>query len=144
MRRFLFDTSIFLYAVGADHPYRGPCRHLVELASEGRILGEASVELIQEYVHVRARRTGQKELAAQEGEDVARLCALHELTELDLHLALTLFRTVPSLQLRDAIHAATAINRGIELILSTDRGFDDVQGLQRLDPVDAFAILLRP
>ena len=47
-----------------------------------------------------------------------------------------------ALQMRDAIHAATALNRGIDLILSPDTGFDDVEGLERLDPMDAEATLL--
>lgn len=91
---------------------------------------------------MRARRTGKRLAATREAEDVASLCLLHETTELDLHLALALFRTTPSLQMRDAIHAATAPNRGIDLILSSDTGFDDVEGLERLDPIDAASTLL--
>jgi predicted nucleic acid-binding protein len=26
VRRFLYDTSIFVYALGSEHPYREPCR----------------------------------------------------------------------------------------------------------------------
>lgn len=141
MRRFLFDTAVFLYAVGAEHKYQRPCRHLVELASRDQIRGEASVELVQEFVHVRARRSGDRLGATRDAEDVASLCVLHEVTELDLHLALSLFRTNSAIQMRDAIHAATALNRGIDAIVSPDRGFDDIEGLERLDPTEAVAIL---
>ena len=54
--RFLYDTSIFVYARGAEHEHREPCRDLVRLAAQGVLTGEASVELIQEYAHILRRR----------------------------------------------------------------------------------------
>lgn len=141
MIRFLFDTAVFLYAVGADHPYREPCRRLVSLAAEGHLLGEASVELIQEFVHVRSRRQGDRQQAVREAADIALFCELHDLTETDLRRALRLFKSVATLDMRDAIHAATALNRGVDLIVSPDRGFDGVPGLTRIDPIEAEARL---
>jgi predicted nucleic acid-binding protein len=41
---------------------------------------------------------------------------------------------------RDAIFAAQALNRGIDAILSTDKDFDGVPGLQRIDPADTDAV----
>lgn len=40
----------------------------------------------------------------------------------------------------DRIHAATCLRYGIETIVSADRGFDAVQGLTRVDPIDAEAL----
>jgi predicted nucleic acid-binding protein len=65
------------------------------------------------------------------------LCQLHDLTDRDLRLGLQLFRDAPRLHGRDALHAATALNRGIDIIVSPDSAFDTVQGLRRLDPIDA-------
>lgn len=141
MTRFLFDTAVFLYAIGADHPYREPCRRLVSLAAEGQIHGEASVEMIQEFVHVRCRRKGDRQQAVREAADIALFCKLHDLTETDLRRALRLFKSVEALGMRDAIHAATALNRGLDLIVSPDRGFDNVPGLARIDPTEAEARL---
>ena len=53
-----------------------------------------------------------------------------------------LFETAESLAMRDAIHAATALNRGVGLIISPDGHFDEVPGLTRIDPVDAEAFLI--
>lgn len=142
MTRFFFDTAVFLYAVGGEHPYRQPCRRLVDLAAAGSLRGEASAELIQEYAHVRSRRTGDRETAVREARDVAALCILHDVTRADLQLALSLFRDLPRLEMRDALHAATAIERGVFAIVSPDRAFDDVSGLERLDPARAEAVLL--
>lgn len=40
------------------------------------------------------------------------------------------------------MHVATCREVGIEIIVSLDRGFDSVEGLQRIDPADAPAALL--
>lgn len=135
--RFLYDTGVFLYATGADHAYRGPCREIVRLAADGALLGEASVELIQEYVHVRARRSGDHGDAVRGGRYVAQLCRLHALEPDDISLGLSLFERSSDLHMRDALHAATALNRNIRLILSPDRAFDQVPGLERIDPIQA-------
>lgn len=39
-----------------------------------------------------------------------------------------------------AVFAATALNRGISLILSPDQAYDAVPGLDRLDPADPDAL----
>jgi predicted nucleic acid-binding protein len=143
LSRVFFDTAIFLYAVGADHPYRDPCRRLVSLATDGHLHGEASVELLQEFVHVRWRRRGYRQQAVREAADIAVvLSALHDLTEADLRRALGLFEKTESLTMRDAIHAATALNRGVELIVSPDSHFDEVAGLTRIDPAHAEDFLI--
>lgn len=40
----------------------------------------------------------------------------------------------------DAASAATALNRGIDKILSADRDFDGIPGLERIDPSDERAV----
>lgn len=50
MTRFFVDSNVFLYALGAEHRYREPCRRLIELADAGHLRPEASVELVQEIL----------------------------------------------------------------------------------------------
>jgi uncharacterized protein len=135
--RFLYDTGIFLYATGAEHPYRDACRAMVRLAADGILLGDASVELVQEYVHVRAHRSGDHVEAVRGGQYISQLCRLHALQPEDMSLGLKLFEESPKLQMRDAVHAATALNRGIRFVVTPDRAFDEVQGLERVDPLGA-------
>jgi len=47
-----------------------------------------------------------------------------------------LLGTHSGLDARDAGFAALALNRGIDAILTTDRAFDEVDGLERIDPND--------
>ena len=82
-------------------------------------------------------RTGDRVGAVQTAESMMVLCQLHDLTDRDLRLGLQLLRDAPRLHGRDALHAATALNRGIDIIISPDSAFDTVQGLRRLDPIDA-------
>jgi predicted nucleic acid-binding protein len=128
---------VFLYAVGSEHPYRAACREIVGLAASGALLGDASVELVQEFVHVRTRRLGDRRESTEAGREIGTLCRLHPLEPEDLMLGLELFEESTHLDLRDALHAATALNRGIGLIVSTDRAFDGVAGLERVDPLRA-------
>jgi len=135
--RFLFDTAVFVYARGTSHPYRAPCRELVEAARTGKLAGEGSVELVQEYAHLLLRRGLPRRSVRDEARDVAALFRGHDFEEPDLALALGLIADHPALSMRDCVHAATALRRGVGLIVSPDRGFDSVPGLERVDPMGA-------
>jgi len=53
---------------------------------------------------------------------------------MDMNLAVTLLQRSSSLRTRDAIHAAAMLHAGIRRILTTDRHFDAVKGIRRVDP----------
>ncbi|MGI8946257.1 MAG: type II toxin-antitoxin system VapC family toxin [Thermoleophilaceae bacterium] len=140
MTRFLFDTGVFVYAVGALHPYRDPCREVIRRARKGELRGEASADLLQELAHQRFRRTGDRDQAVETAKAVAALCRLHELRPRDAVRGLELYRSHERLGARDAVFAAVALGREIGAILSTDRAFDVVAGLERVDPADTRAV----
>lgn len=140
MRRFLYDTSIFVYALGREHPYREPCREIVRRAAAGDLQGEASADLLQELAHQRARRTGDRLGAAKAAQSVAKLAWWHPLEPNDVLKGIDLFEAHKNLDARDAVFAALAINRGIDAILATDRAFDGIDGLERIDPTDQRAV----
>jgi predicted nucleic acid-binding protein len=136
----LYDTSIFIYALGGEHPYREPCREIVHRAAAGDLQGEASADLLQELIHQRERRTGDRPGAAKAARNVATLAWWHPVEPNDVQRGIDLFETHSELDARDAVFAALAINRGIDAILSTDRAFDGVDGLERIDPVEERAV----
>jgi predicted nucleic acid-binding protein len=140
VRRFLYDTNVFVYALGGSGPYREPCRTIIEHASAGRLDGEASADLIQELLHQRMRQTRDRTLAVATVRRVQILCRLHDIQESDVNLALWLFETHTRLTARDATFAAVALNRGADAILSADRDFDEIPGLERIDPRDQAAV----
>jgi predicted nucleic acid-binding protein len=140
MRRFLYDTSIFIYALGIEHPYREPCREVVRRATAGELQGEASADLLQELAHQRTRRTGSRAAAAKAARNVAKLAWWHPVEPNDVQRGLDLFEADSNLGVRDAVFAAVALNRGIDAILATDRAFEGIGGLERIDPADERAV----
>lgn len=137
--RVLLDTAIFIYAIGGEHPLRQPCRLIINALKTEAFGGEASVLVVEETLHQRARRTGDRESAQLAASNIIVFCPLHDLTQAELTLGLQLFAESPRLNARDALHAATALNHGIGRIISPDDAFDDVRGLRRLDPREAAA-----
>ena len=130
----LLDASVVIYALGEDHPRRKSCRALLADAASGAIRAYASVEMVQEVVHHRLRRIGDRMIATADGRSVAALCTLlaFDREVLDLSLELIDRSTIRG---RDAVHAATALAYGIDRIASTDAAFDGIPGLTRLDPL---------
>ncbi len=140
MRRFLFDTGVFVYALGGEHHYREPCRAILRDMRGGQLAGEASVELIHEFTYVRGRKMVARRDAAESARDIADMCRLHVVEPSDIERALDLWSDYERLDMRDAIFVAQALNRDIDAILSPDRDFDDIPGLERIDPADAKAV----
>lgn len=108
--RAAVDTTVLVYAVGADSPFRDSCIELLRLSGQGRLRLEASVEALQEFLHVRARRTGDRVAAAELTRAFADAIVLHDVEVGDVQRAIDLFATVPQLDALDAIHAATSLN----------------------------------
>lgn len=65
---------------------------------------------------------------------------LHDVTRAESIRALALFERHEQLGARDAMFAAIALNRGLDAIVTADRGFDGIAGLRRIDPRDAAAV----
>lgn len=70
----VLDTTVLVYAKGADHPFREPCRDLIAAIADRRIEETTTVEAIQEFVHVRAQRRERADAVAL-GCDYADLLA---------------------------------------------------------------------
>lgn len=141
MTRYVVDTNVFVYARGLDHPYREPCRRLVDGARQGRLRLDASVELVQEFSHLLLRRGVDRDEAVEEAAQVQAQCRIHPFDDQVLALALGMVRHYPRLGVRDAVHAATAMAVGVPQLLSADRVFDMVAEVERIDPTRAAADL---
>ncbi len=130
----VLDTTVLVYAKGAEHPLRRPCRELIAAVAEGAVEATTSVEAIQEFVHVRARRRGREDAAAL-GRDYAEL--LSPLLAVDrehLREGLALFERIESLGAFDAVLAAAAIAAGATALVSADSGFADIPTLPHTLP----------
>lgn len=107
---------------------------------DSKFAAEASTELIHEFAYVRLRQVGSRSDAVRSAHTVRRSCSLHVVEPRDIARALDLWGEYERLDMRDAIFVAQALNREIDAILSPDRDFDGVPGLERIDPADASAV----
>lgn len=133
---FLVDTAVLAYALGGSHTMKPVCERVVAVAGAGDIELHASVEMIQELLFHRMRKTD-RHTAVRQARDAAALCVLHDFDDGVLYRAMELVAANESLGGRDAVHAATALQHGLAVVLSPDRAFDAIIGLRRADPVDA-------
>lgn len=128
------DSNVFLYAVGAEHPLRGPCGRILESVASGAVEATTSSEVIQEILDV-LRRKGRPAEAHLVARRVAQLLPdLLPVGRSEVLRAIDFLEQVPGLSVRDAVHAATALGAGITRIASADQDFDRVDGLTRLEP----------
>jgi uncharacterized protein len=136
LNRVYIDTNVFVYAVGGESPFRDPCRRLLRAVANQRVNGETSAYAVQEVAHQRRRRGDED--AARRARDVAAMCAAVHATDHKVVLgALDLIENRPGLSVSDAIHAATALTHGIGHVVSADSDFDDIPGIERVDPLDS-------
>ncbi len=133
----VLDTTVLVYATGMEHEMRAPCRRLVEVITAGELPATTTVEVIQEYAHVRARRHGRTDAADDAGRFADLLTPLLVVTESVLRDALRLFAETNRLGSFDAVLAAAAVASGADALVSADAAFSDVPGLSHLHPSDA-------
>jgi len=131
---YFLDTNILMYAIGRDHPYKAPCIRILELIEDEAISVVSNVEVLQEILH-RYRSLREYEIASSAFLHFKALCdEILPVGEVDMDLAFRILEGAPEISVRDAVHAATMLNCGLEKILSADAHFDRIDGIVRIDP----------
>jgi len=139
----VLDTTVLVYAKGASHRLRGPCRELIQAVAERQIAATTTVEVIQEFVHVRARRRGREDAAAL-GRDYAELLSpLLAPSADDLAQGLAWYGRSERLGAFDAVLAAAAAGAGAHALVSADTAFAALGAVAHVTPdADGIAGLL--
>jgi uncharacterized protein len=130
----VLDTTVLVYAVGADHPLREPCQSLIRAITDGTILATTSVEVIQEFTHVRARRRDRKDAAGLARDYIELLSPLLIVEETDLREGLRLYQEGPGFGAFDAILAAATHAAGADALVSADTGFAGIAAIHHVVP----------
>lgn len=130
------DSNIPMYLIGGAHPNKGESRRLLEQAilEEERLVTD--VEVLQEILHryIAIDRHGAIEPAFE-----TLLGIVDDVLPIELPDVQRARRLVssPGLSARDAIHVAVMQRHDIARVMSFDRAFDHVPGLERIgDPQD--------
>jgi predicted nucleic acid-binding protein len=133
----VLDTTVLAYAKGGEHPLQRPCRALMEAVVHKDIEATTTPEVIQEFAHVRARRTGRTVATVEARDLVGALSPLLTVDVESLSVGLRIYEVTPGLGSFDAVLAAAAIGLSADALVSADRGFAKVNGLIHLDPAAA-------
>jgi predicted nucleic acid-binding protein len=132
------DSNVFIYAAGAESPYKAACAEILRRSAAGELDANTSVEVIQEVHHV-FRRRNQLAAGVGLGREIAQLFPhILPVTRADILRSGQILETRPQLSPRDALHAATALNHQFSVIVTVDADFEHVDGLSRLDPRHVF------
>lgn len=116
---------------------REPCSRIISAAADGSVRATTTVEVIQEFAHVHARRRD-RALVARAARDYADLLApLIVVEATDLESGLELWLEAMELGTFDAVLAAAARDRGADALVSADSAFSGIPGLRHVDPSGA-------
>ena len=128
------DANVVMYAIGQDHPYKQPCVAVLKQIEAETIRVVSSAEILQEILH-RYYSLRNYTAAATAFASTKKLCdKILPVLEADVDRAHRILQDLPHLGVRDAIHAATILNNGLRAIISTDKHFDQIKELRRIDP----------
>jgi uncharacterized protein len=128
----LVDSNIPMYLVGAPHSHKTDAQRLLERYVSERVRLVTDAEVLQEILH---RYVALDRRDAIQPAFDALLGLVDEVFPVDaatVERAKGIVLGNRSLSARDAIHVAVMQREGVARILSFDRGFDGVPGLERL------------
>ena len=140
----VLDTTVLVYATGSDHPLREPCRRLVDAVANGVLTATTTVEVIQEFTHVRALRMGRADASRLAESFTALLTPLLPVGESALRHGLQLYAGSDRVGAFDAVLAAATMSVGGQTLVSADRSFSEVPGLANVTPDDDGVASLLP
>lgn len=131
MNRYL-DANIFLNPILYDDVKAGKCKKIFGQIIDGDMAAVTSFLTWDEVVYVVQKQLG-KEIAVVEGEKLLRFPNLtfFKVDEIVMAKAQELISKY-DIKPRDAIHAASALVKGIREILSDDPDFDKIKELKRI------------
>ena len=125
-----------MYSVGAEHPYRSPCLDALDRIIQESLQAVVSSEIHQEILH-RYLSSGLPDKARQVSAKLETIIpATLPVTLADIHRSRQLSERYPTLNARDLIHAAVMLENDLTRILTTDRHFDQLTEIERIDPRD--------
>jgi uncharacterized protein len=125
------DSNVPMYVVGADHPNKRLARDLVARAALDDETLVTDAEVLQEILHryVSIRRHDAIGPAMEAVLSMVDRVFPMEVADVELAAGIVHGTRVSA---RDAVHVAVMRRRGIDRIMTFDRGFDQVEGITRI------------
>lgn len=126
------DSNIPMYVAGREHPNREPARRFMARVRDGELSACTNTEVLQEILY-RYRALNRREVGCKVYDLFVQLCPeVFPVSLADTDRAKELVCGDPPVAVRDAIHAAVMLNHEVHRIATFDRGFDGIEGIERL------------
>jgi len=131
---YFLDSNIFVNAKIKDRKYGSSCARVIIDLAEGRLSAATSTLALVEVSNALKKIGLGKEVALEINSIYSTGITVTELLNVDVRLTVELFRS-SSVSPYDCAHAAIMKRIGLDTILSTDPHFEDIPGINRLDPL---------
>lgn len=126
------DSNVPMYLIGAPHPHKRDAQHLLErsIADGERLVTSAEVlqEILHRYVAIQRRDAIQPAFDAVLGV----VDEIYPVEREDVERAKQVLDGLSATSARDAIHVAVMERRSVSRILTFDRAFDSIPGIDRV------------
>ena len=126
------DANIPMYLVGADHPNKAAARRLREQAIVDNEPLATDVEVFQELLHRYAAIDRRDAIGPAWEALLGVVDVVHPIEIEDVARARALVERSVGRSARDAIHVAVMERRDIQRIMTFDRAFDRIPGIERI------------
>ena len=128
----LIDSNIPMYLIGAAHPNKDLARRGLEeaIASGASLCTDA--EVLQEILHRYAAIDRRRDIDIAFEAVLSIVDVVYPVEHADVERARRIMRGAPRLSARDALHVAVMQGRDIGRVMSFDRGFDGLPGIERI------------
>lgn len=136
MRAYFVDASVVMYAAGAEHPYKGPCTQIVNAIAAGEILATTSTEVCQEILHRYSLIKRREEGIRVVKDTLLIMPHILAVAREDIEQAVQILQKYQRISCRDAVHVAVMRNNDLETIISSDKHFEIISEISRIDPMD--------
>lgn len=138
--RLFIDVNIPMYAAGRPHAYRQASIWVLEQIVEGRIQAAIDTEIIQEVLYRFGAMKAWSTASKMASNLLTIMPEVYSVTPKDVAMAIQLFEEYGphGVKARDVIHAAIMKNHELTQIVSTDRHFDQIECVTRIDPLTLF------
>jgi predicted nucleic acid-binding protein len=140
---FFVDTNVLIYSRSSPpSAYCDPCLEILAAIERGEVDAQISTAVLEKVWHL--------EVTSRLGAIDGLTAAAHRLFAPVLPVTDEIFARAlalphPHISAKDRVHVATCLENGIERIVTADKAFDTVAGLQRIDPcAGAEALLHEP
>ncbi|GJM42539.1 MAG: hypothetical protein DHS20C20_28210 [Ardenticatenaceae bacterium] len=133
---YFLDVNVPMYAAGKAHPYKESCIGVLTEIANGRIEAVISSEIIQEVLY-RFGAIDEWQTGVQMARNLMDLVPnVLPVTVKEMQTAVSLFiQYAPQgVKARDVVHTAVMHTHQLTHIISTDKHFDQIDGITRLDP----------